>query len=62
MYYRCERQVTVPLGRAAIFFIRTYVIPLLAVDYKKIIESIQSMNDEILTYKDLHYVKEKLNV
>ena len=61
MYYRCERQVTVPLGRAAIFFIRTYVIPLLAVDYKKIIESIQSMNDEILTYKDLHYVKEKLN-
>lgn len=61
MYYRCERQVTVPLGRAAIFFIRTYVVPLLTVDAKAIQESINTMTDEILTYKDLHYVKEKLN-
>ena len=61
MYYRCERQVTVPLGDAAIFFIRTYVVPLLTVDSDKIKESINSMTDEILDYKDLHYVKQALN-
>ena len=61
MYYRCERQVTVPLGDAAIFFIRTYVVPLLTVDYYKIKKSINSMTDEILDYKDLHYVKQALN-
>ena len=57
MYYRCERQVTVPLGDAAIFFIRTYVVPLLTVDSDKIKDSINSMTDEILDYKDLKYVK-----
>jgi len=57
MYYRCERQVTVPLGDSAIFFIRTYVVPLLMVDSDKIKESINSMTDEILDYKDLKYVK-----
>lgn len=61
MHYRCERQVTVPLGTAAIFFIRTYTVPLSTVDYVTIKQSINSMTDEILTYKDLHYVKEKLN-
>ena len=57
MYYRTERQITVPLDNMAIFFIRTYVLPLLSVDHDKIKESINSMNEEILTYKDLHYVK-----
>ena len=60
MYYRCERQVTVPLGDCALFFIRTYVVPLHTVDIDKIKESIQSMTDEILDYKDLHHVKEML--
>jgi len=60
MWYRAERQVTVPLGDCAIFFIRTYVVPLLSVDIKRIRESIQSMTDEILTYKDLHFVKDAL--
>jgi hypothetical protein len=60
MYYRCERQVTVPLGDMAIFFIRTHILPLLSVDYDRIKESIHSMTDEILTYKDLHYVKSAL--
>ena len=57
MYYRTERQVTVPLDNMAIFFIRTYVLPLLSVNHDKIKESINSMTEEILTYKDLHYVK-----
>ena len=57
MYYRTERQITVPLDNMAIFFIRTYVLPLLSVDHDKIKDSINSMNEEILTYKDLHYVK-----
>ena len=61
MFYRCERQVTHPMGDSAIFYIRTYVVPLMTVDYEKIKESINTMTDEILTYKDLHYVKEKLN-
>jgi len=62
MWYRAERQVTVPLGDCAIFFIRTYVVPLLTVDTDRIKESINSMTDEILTYKDLHYVKEALHL
>lgn len=61
MYYRCERQVTVPMNDMAIFFIRTYVVPLLTVDVDKIHESIKSMTDEILTYKNLHHVKRALN-
>ena len=36
MWYRTERQVTVPLGDAAIFFIRTYTVPLLSVSYIRI--------------------------
>jgi len=61
MWYRAERQVTVPLGNAAIFFIRTYVTPLLSVDIKRIRESINSMTDEILEYKSLHHVAKVLN-
>jgi hypothetical protein len=61
MYYRCERQVTVPLGDCAIFFIRTYVKPLVEVDVNIIKESVNSMTDEILDYKDLHYAKKVLN-
>ena len=56
MWYRAERQVTVPLGDAALFFIRTYTVPLLSVDVEQIRKSIYSMNNDILTYKNLHYV------
>jgi hypothetical protein len=61
MYYRAERQVTVPLGDKAIFFIRTYVLPLLSTDCDRIRIAINSMTDEILAYKGLQYVKEQLN-
>jgi hypothetical protein len=60
MWYRTERQVTVPLGDAAIFFIRTYVVPLLSVDIERIRKSIYSMSNDILEYKDLYHVMEVL--
>jgi hypothetical protein len=60
MWYRAERQVTVPLGDCAIFFIRTYVVPLLSVDVELIRKSIYSMTNDILEYKDLYHVMEVL--
>ena len=61
MWYRTERQVTVPLGDAAIFFIRTYTVPLLSVDVERIRKSIYSMTNDTLAYKDLHHVVEVLS-
>ena len=61
MWYRAERQVTVPLGDAAIFFIRTYTVPLLSVDVERIRKSIYSMTNDTLAYKDLHHVVEVLS-
>lgn len=61
MFYRCERQVTVPFNDHAIFFIRTYVAPLSSVDYNKLKESINTMSEETLTYKDMHHAKKVLN-
>jgi len=61
MWYRCERQVTVPLGDAALFFIRTYTVPLLSVDVERIRKSIYSMTNDILDYKGLHHVVEVLS-
>jgi len=60
MWYRAERQVTVPLGDCAIFFIRTYVVPLMSVDVELIRKSIYSMTNDILEYKDLYHVMEVL--
>ena len=60
MWYRTERQVTVPLGDAALFFIRTYTVPLLSVDVEQIRKSIYSMSNDILEYKDLYHVAEIL--
>jgi hypothetical protein len=60
MWYRTERQVTVPLGDAAIFFIRTYTVPLLSVDVERIRKSIYSMPNDTLAYKDLYHVMEVL--
>jgi hypothetical protein len=67
MWFRCERQVTVPInGEAALFLIRVYVQPLRNVfqDVKKqqrIIDSINSMTDAVLEYKGLDYVRRYLS-
>ena len=61
MWYRVERQTTVPLGDAALFFIRVYVVPLLTMNVNTIRESINTMTDAVLDYKNLKYVKKVLN-
>lgn len=63
MWFRCERQVTVPVeGQAALFLIRVYMTPLREVlaDQERrtrLIDSIMSMTDAVLDYKDLRYVR-----
>lgn len=62
MWFRYERQVTLPMGDAALFLIRVYMIPLRQVfrSRKKkaqITESINSMTRAVLDYKNLNYVK-----
>lgn len=64
MWYRCERQVTVPIqGQAALFLIRVYMVPLRDVfedeDRKqRILDSLQSMSGSVTDYKGLGYVKQ----
>lgn len=63
MWFRCERQVTVPIeDRAALFLIRVYMVPLRDVfrdeDKKhQIIDSIMSMTDAVIEYKGFGYLK-----
>lgn len=61
MWYRVERQITVPLGEAALFFIRVYVVPMLTMNVNTIRESINTMTDAVLEYKNLNYVKKVIN-
>lgn len=65
MWFRYERQITLPMGDAALFLIRVYQIPLkkLFRSRKKkaqVIESIQSMTQAVLDYKNLNYVRSVL--
>jgi len=63
MWFRLERQVTIPVeDRAALFLIRVYMHPLRDVFedknvQQKVIDSIQSMSDAVLDYKNLRYVR-----
>lgn len=67
MWYRCERQVTVPIeGKAALFLIRMYVQPLREVfedsaKRKAIIDSVNSMSDAVIAYKGFEYLKSYFN-
>lgn len=64
MWFRVERQVTIPFeNRAALFLIRVYMTPLRdIIDHEstrqKLLDSIQSMSDAVLEYKNLRYVRE----
>ncbi len=64
MYYRVERQTTIPVNEnCALFLIRVFVCPLKDIfeDQEKkdrIIDSVFSMTDAVLEYKNLKYVKE----
>lgn len=67
LWYRCERQITVPIdSRACLFLIRLYVMPLADVfkdteKKKKIKDSINSMSDNTLEYKNLIRIKNLIN-
>lgn len=61
LYFRTETQTTVGLGNdIALFFVKVEMTPLINIwnDKADIIkESLSSMTDEILTYKNLHQIK-----
>jgi hypothetical protein len=67
MWYRCERQTTIPVdGEAALFLIRVYVAPLAEVfqdreKKKAIIDSINSMSDAVIAYKGYERLRNYLN-
>lgn len=63
MWFRTERQVTVPVdGHMALFLIRVYMQPLRdilqdATKARILIDSIMSMTDAVIDYKDFGYLK-----
>jgi hypothetical protein len=67
LYFRTETQTTVGIGGdICLFFVKVEMHPLQQVwddlDKRKIvIESVNSMSEEVLTYKNLHLIKEIVN-
>ena len=62
LYFRVETQTTAPIDNlTSLFFIKVEVIPLAEVWDIRILESINSMTEDVLKYKDLKKVKEFLN-
>lgn len=66
LYFRTETQTTLPMphGSTAVFFVKVEVVPLESVwrDHSELIlKSINTMSDTVLTYKNLHQVKDYLN-
>ena len=62
LYLRIETQTTTPLTKdSSAFFVRVDVVPLREVRSKKILESINSMSEEVLEYKNLKEIKDFLN-
>jgi hypothetical protein len=64
MWFRCERQVTVPVnGHSALFLIRVYMQPLRdvmqdATKAQAIVDSIMSMTDATIDYKGFGYLRQ----
>lgn len=62
LYFRYEKQTTAMVdSETSLFFVRVNVLPLSQVLNDRIIDSINSMSDSVLTYKNLHEIKELLN-
>ena len=62
LYFRVETQTTAPIDNlTSIFFIKVDVVSLVDVWDIRILESINSMTEEVLNYKSLKHVKELLN-
>lgn len=62
MFLRVEEQTTVPFKELCLFFIKVKTQPLYErSDLNKILDSINSMSEEIVTYKGLTYVRDFFN-
>jgi hypothetical protein len=67
MWYRCERQTTIPVNSlAALFLIRVFVAPLKDIfqdpaKKKAIISSVNSMSDAVIAYKGYEKLRDYLN-
>jgi hypothetical protein len=62
LYFRVETQTTASVDKdTSLFFVKVDVVPLKEVLNQKIIDSVNSMSDAILSYKNLHKVKQLLN-
>lgn len=62
LYFRWETQTTARVDNdTSLFFVHVNVVPLREVWNQKILDSINSMSDAVLTYKNLHHTKELLN-
>ena len=62
LYFRVETQTTAPIDeQTSLFFIKVDVLPLFQVWDEKILESINSMTENVLKYKGLEQIKKLLN-
>jgi hypothetical protein len=62
LYFRYETQTTASVDKeTSLFFVKVEVVPLKEVWNHRILESLNSMSDAVLTYKNLHCVKKLLN-
>jgi hypothetical protein len=62
LYFRYETQTTLKVDdNTSLFFVHVNVVPLSTVWNQRILDSINSMSDAVLTYKNLHYIKQLLN-
>lgn len=62
LYFRWETQTTARIDNdTSLFFVKVDVVSLKEVWSAKILDSINSMSDAVLTYKNLHEVKKLLN-
>ena len=61
LYFRWETQTTARVDdKTSLFFVKVDVVALREVWNQKILDSIDSMSDAVLTYKNLHHIKELL--
>jgi hypothetical protein len=62
LYFRLETQVSTPLdNESSLFFVKVDVFPLKKVWNEKILDSINSMSENVLKYKNLIEIKKFLN-
>lgn len=63
LYFRVETQTTAKVdNETSLFFVKVDVLPLQQVYNKKILDSINSMSDNVLKYKHLTKIKNMLNL